>query len=187
MKGDSGESGHAVGTSKGAHCEHGGLDPGSGFRGTLCWLKQNWILEQAHSWISLENYKIVRNRKKKPLQLCSSTACCGRVYPSMRSLGDPHPSLGLGWKARCWERRRSGRQQGQPGVRLWVCEDVLAKGVLGHLFSKWGLGMSGDSVSTLYPQAPHLHTQPTVDWKQSGKKYLHTKHAVFLALSFIKQ
>lgn len=170
MKGNPVGSGRAVGTSKWAHCEHGGLDLGSGFRGTLCWLQQNRILEQAHSWISLENYKIVRNRKKKPLQLRPSTACCGRVHPNMRLLGDPLPSLGLGWKAPCWERRRSGRQQGQPGVRLWVCEDGLAEGVLGHLFSKWGLGMSGDSVGTLYPQAPHLFAQPTVDWEQSGKK-----------------
>lgn len=170
MKNNPVGSGCAVGTSKWAHCEHGGLDLGSGFRGTLCWLQQNRILEQAHSWISLENYKIVRNRKK-PLQLALPLLAVG-VSTLTRACWVTHflPSLSMGWKAPCWERRRSGRQQGQPGVRHWVCEDGLAEGVLGHLFSKWGLGMSGDSVSTLYPQAPHLFAQLTVDWEQSGKK-----------------
>lgn len=66
-------------------------------------------------------------RRNHPSSVLSGPAA-GVPTPDMCLPCDPLPSLCMSCKASCWEMRRSGRQQGQPGVRLWVCEDGAGKG-----------------------------------------------------------
>lgn len=187
MKGNPVGSGRAVGTSKWAHCEHGGLDLGSGFRGTLCWLQQNRILEQAHSRISLENYKIVRNRKKKPLQLRPSLLAVG-VSTLTRAPWVTHflPSV---WAGKLLVGKGGGLA-GSKASQGWGSGCVKMgwqREFLGICFQNEGWGWA---VTQLAPCTHRLHIcSPKGLWIESNqeKKYLHTKHAVFLSLSFIKQ
>lgn len=76
--------------------------------------------------LSLENCYIIRKQEEESttalslhclLRACPPLACACRVTHFLSSAWAAKPVI-------------AGRQQGRPGVRLWVCEDGLAEGVL---------------------------------------------------------